>query len=76
MVKRCYHCGYKLTSNITYSLYNTAIGKVVTVCKDCHTSHLRMRAKQRKKGRYQLQLVTPIVKLTNFSITQGDFKHE
>nr|DAL92400.1 MAG TPA: Cytochrome C' [Caudoviricetes sp.] len=54
MVKRCYHCGYKLTPNITYSLYNTAIGKVVTVCKDCHTSHLRMRAKQRKKAATQI----------------------
>ena len=50
MVKRCYHCGYKLTPNITYNLYNTAIGKVVTVCKDCHTAHLRMRAKQRKRA--------------------------
>ena len=49
MVKRCYHCGCKLTPHITYSLYNTAIGKVVAVCKDCHTSYLRVRAKQRKK---------------------------
>lgn len=54
MVKRCYHCGYKLTPHITYSLYNTAIGKVVTVCKDCHTSHLRMRVKQRKKAATQI----------------------
>lgn len=27
---------------------------------------------KKEKGRYQLQLVTPIVKLTNFSITQGE----
>ena len=54
MVKRCYHCGYKLTPNITYSLYNTAIGKVVAVCKDCHTSYLRVRAKQRKKAATQI----------------------
>ena len=49
MVKRCYHYGYKLTPATTYSLFNTGIGKVVAVCKDCHTAHLRMRAKQRKR---------------------------
>ena len=50
MVKRCYHCGYKFTPATTYSLYNTAIGKVVAVCKDCHTAHLRMMARQRKRA--------------------------
>lgn len=55
VTKRCYQCGYKLTPATTYSLYNTGIGKVVSVCKDCHTSYLRIRAKQRKKGRYLIE---------------------
>lgn len=50
MVKRCYHCGYKLTNHETYSIFNTAIGKVVCVCKNCHTTYLRMRAKERKRA--------------------------
>lgn len=29
-------------------------GKVVAVCKDCHTSYLRIRAKQRKKAATQI----------------------
>lgn len=48
VTKRCYQCGYKLTPPITYNLFNTAIHKVVPVCKDCHTAHLRMRAKQKR----------------------------
>lgn len=50
MVKRCYHCGYKLTNHETYSIFNTAIGKVVCVCKNCHSTYLRMRAKERKRA--------------------------
>ena len=50
MVKRCYHCGYKLTNHETYNIFNAAIGKVVCVCKNCHTTYLRMRAKERKRA--------------------------
>lgn len=34
--------------------------------------HIYECEQKKEKGRYQLQLVTPIVKLTNFSITQGE----
>ena len=61
VTKRCYQCGYKLTPATTYSLYNTGIGKVVSVCKDCHTSYLRIRAKQRKKGRYSNLSNSPFI---------------
>ena len=54
VTKRCYQCGCKLTPAITYNLFNMAIHKVVPVCKDCHTTYLRMRAKQRKKAATQI----------------------
>ena len=58
MVKRCYHCGYKLTNHETYSIFNTAIERSFVFVKIV-ILHIYECEQKKEKGLHLLEQAQP-----------------